>query len=147
LFAVAGVLAVDSDYAVADVFAVTGIHDLVLVHALAGTHAIADVSSVVGPTVTGFYALALINAVAGVFFCFWLMCYSCWHPSCFRFFSSVVGPTVAGILASCCSFSSIASAVKFLQSLEGDLLHFPMPERTGSWIEIRSCYWNQTFRA
>ncbi len=51
--AVAGVLSVDSDPAIADV------------HVVAGTHAVAGVSAVVGNTVTGSHALVLVHAVPG----------------------------------------------------------------------------------
>ncbi len=44
---------------------VTGYHALALVHAVAGAHSVAGVSTVVGSTVTGYHALALVHAVAG----------------------------------------------------------------------------------
>ncbi len=45
--------------AVADVHVVIGVRVLSLVHAVAGTFAVVDVSSVIGPTVTGIHANAL----------------------------------------------------------------------------------------
>jgi hypothetical protein len=57
-----------------------------VVHAFVSTHTFASVSAVVGTTVTGVRALALVNAVAGT------------HAV--ECDSVVFGPTVAGVLAS-----------------------------------------------
>ena len=84
--AVGDVLPVDGDPAVADVHAVTVIHALALVHVVAGIHAVAGVSSVVDRIVIGAHALALalVKDTQGAVTCV----------------SAVVGPTVAGVLAS-----------------------------------------------
>ncbi len=103
---------------------------VLLVHDVAGIHAIESVSSVVSPTVTSVHALVFNHALAGTHA---LACVS-----------EVVGSSVAGVVALCMLQHDVLAVAFFpvpmpekssglFGSVEGSLLHSPMPGNSGPW--------------